>query len=55
MRRLDSFEPFFYENGDVYYGEMSENKKSGFGKLLLSNGEIFEGNFEEDKMSGKGR
>ena len=51
----DDSELVAYKNGDAYIGQMDDNKKHGYGKVIFSNGTIFEGSFERNKAYGRGR
>lgn len=42
-----------YENGDVYYGQLRQTERHGYGKLIQYNGGFKEGCWEQDKLSGK--
>ena len=41
-----------FENGDYYYGELSDGKKHGRGIFKWKNGAVYEGVFEENQISG---
>ena len=41
-------------NGDVYVGEVKDNKKHGVGTYYYANGNRYEGHFLNDKMQGNG-
>lgn len=43
----------YYENGDIYEGEIKNYKRDGEGKFT-SNSEIYEGHWKNDKKNGKG-
>lgn len=40
--------------GDVYVGNITNNQKTGFGRILYANGSFYEGQWEANKYSGKG-
>tara|TARA_Y100000768_G_C23784706_1_gene589704 strand:- start:47 stop:793 length:747 start_codon:yes stop_codon:yes gene_type:complete len=43
-----------YTNGDKYYGEISKDKKHGFGTYTWKDGSVYFGNWENNKKHGKG-
>ena len=43
-----------YTNGDKYYGEISKDKKHGFGTYTWKDGSRYFGNWENNKKHGKG-
>ena len=43
-----------FKNGDIYMGQIENNKKEGHGKVIYNNGEIYVGEFKDNKMEGKG-
>lgn len=45
---------FYFGNGDVYEGEISQFKLEGEGKYSFKNGELFSGSFKENFPRGKG-
>lgn len=45
---------FFYANGSIYLGDLSDGEKSGFGRYLYVNGDIYEGEWISNKKHGKG-
>ena len=47
---LEGYAFEYFENGDVYEGERSKDKKNGFGFLHKSNGENFINIYEDDKL-----
>ncbi len=55
FRDLPLVGPIEVEAGATYKGQMSEDKKHGFGEIVYSNGEMYEGYWEEDLQSGLGR
>jgi hypothetical protein len=44
-----------YPNGDVYEGEIKNDKKNGKGTLIFANGTYYEGEWKDDKMYGLGK
>lgn len=44
MIRLDNFVIKKYKNG-VYFGELFDNKKHGYGVVFYFDGKLFEGKF----------
>jgi hypothetical protein len=43
-----------YENGDVYEGELKDDKRNGKGKFVCKTGTLYEGDWKDDKKHGKG-
>ena len=43
-----------YNNGDKYIGDISNNKKEGYGTLFYINGDKYEGAFKNDLKEGHG-
>ena len=43
-----------FSNGDLYEGELIDNKITGEGKLSLVDGRLFEGWFLEGVLNGQG-
>jgi hypothetical protein len=43
-----------FSNGDLYEGELTDNKIIGEGKLNLADGRVFEGRFLEGVLNGQG-
>ena len=44
----------YFTNGNVYFGQWSDQYRQGKGKLVFANGDVFRGNFKKGKMNGKG-
>ena len=44
-----------YTNGDSYYGQLKDGKRSGFGTYRHKNGDIYEGYFSDGKYDGQGK
>ena len=44
-----------YSNGDKYYGQFKDGKKSGYGTYTYANGEIYIGNFVNNVYQGYGK
>jgi hypothetical protein len=44
-----------YTNGDIYNGEIKDDKANGKGKKIYKNGDIYEGEFLNDELHGKGK
>ncbi len=43
------------EEGNIYEGEMQNNRKHGFGKQLFTNGSLYEGKWKDGFMDGFGK
>ena len=43
-----------YFNGDLYEGDISNNKKHGFDKMIYSNGDEFNGKQVNNSREGEG-
>ena len=43
-----------YENGDVYEGELKDDKRNGQGKMTYANGDAYEGTWVDGQRSGEG-
>ena len=52
--KLSKLQTINYTNGDKYYGEISKDKKHGFGTYTWKDGSIYFGNWENNKKHGKG-
>ena len=48
------FSLFSYSDNASYQGYWINDKKDGFGKMILSNGDIYEGMWKGNLMDGKG-
>lgn len=48
------FGRLFFNNGDIYEGEIKKSFPNGKGKMFYQNGEKYEGNFENGEQKGKG-
>ena len=44
-----------YENGDLYFGQLKDDKKDGLGQLISKNGDFYLGNWSQDQKDGKGK
>ena len=44
-----------YKNGDSYYGQLKDGKRSGFGTYKHKNGDTYEGYFSDGKYDGQGK
>lgn len=44
-----------YDNKDIYFGYIKNDRSHDVGLMLFSNGEVYEGEFEEGKIGGKGK
>ena len=44
-----------FENGDLYKGQLKNNKMNGNGTYIFDNGEKYIGEFKDDKFHGKGK
>ena len=51
----DNYKEIEYENGDLYKGEMINNKREGAGKLKMKNGERYLGQWHNDNLNGFGK
>ena len=51
----DNYKEIEYENGDIYKGEMINNKREGAGKLKIKNGERYLGQWHNDNLNGFGK
>lgn len=40
--------------GGIYYGEISDNKFNGKGKIFFDNGEVYQGDFKDSMINGTG-
>ena len=46
----------YYDNGDMYIGDIVQGKKSGVGTLSYDKGSsVYEGEWFNDKRNGKGK
>ena len=43
-----------YNNGDVYTGEYTDDKRNGKGIMRYKNNEIYEGSWKDGKKEGEG-
>ena len=43
-----------YNNGDIYNGNWSQNKKQGKGEMIYKNGDKYKGNWKNDVKHGEG-
>ena len=43
-----------YKNGDIYIGEMKNDKQHGQGTMKFEDGDIYEGKWKNDEQNGKG-
>ena len=43
-----------YSNGDKYYGEWKNDKRSGTGECRFGNNNVFFGSWKDNKMTGFG-
>lgn len=41
-------------NGDIYYGELKNNRRNGLGLECFPNNEYYYGNFKDDLFHGEG-
>lgn len=48
---INNFQIIEYNSGDLYKGEILDDKKHGKGTYIWKNGDIFEGNFVNDKFN----
>ena len=48
-RKLFGIKKIKYKNGDIYIGEVKNNKKHGKGKYIFANGEIYIGEYKNGK------
>ena len=46
---------YIFENGNIWEGELIDNKMIGYGKLTFKNGNILEGIFENNKIKNNGK
>eukprot|EP01040_Poterioochromonas_malhamensis_P014817 gene14817-16474_t len=44
-----------FPNGDIYEGELIDDKPSGHGKMIYANKDVYEGEFVDGMRSGKGK
>lgn len=44
----------YYENGDIYVGNLIDGIRSGYGTLYISSGGKYEGNWKNDRYNGNG-
>ena len=50
------FGKFFWDNGNVYYGDFLKGKRTGKGKFTWKkSGDIYEGDNVDDSFTGKGK
>jgi hypothetical protein len=50
-----SEETINYMNGDVYQGNIKDNKRNGYGVMKWKDGDIYMGNWNDDNMNGEGK
>ena len=41
--------------GNRYKGEFKDDKKNGYGEMILNNNDVYKGHFFDDKFNGKGK
>ena len=51
----DNYGEIQYENGEIYKGELINNKREGVGKFYMKNGDYYIGRWINDKAQGFGR
>ena len=51
----DNYGEIQYENGEIYKGELINNKREGVGKFYMKNGDYYIGHWVDDKAQGFGR
>lgn len=54
IRTFDKITFFEYDDGTKYQGQVKENQKWGFGKIVYPDGSKYEGQFLNDKFHGYG-
>jgi hypothetical protein len=50
-----TYQTLTYKNGDSYYGQAQNGKRSGFGTYYFKNGDKYEGYFQNDLFHGSGK
>lgn len=50
-----TYQALTYKNGDSYYGQVQNGRRSGFGTYYFKNGDKYEGYFQNDLFHGSGR
>ena len=44
-----------YANGDVYDGELKDDKRNGRGKITYEDGDVYDGEWKDDSKNGRGK
>ena len=43
-----------YTGGEVYYGQLTNNLRNGYGKMTYADGSVYEGEWKDNKRNGRG-
>ena len=55
MKNISNFKRIEYPNGEVYFGELKNKKREGYGTLTYTNGDKYIGYFVGDTPNGIGK